>query len=45
MSIHWYNYVNLVRIKIMSEQICQLDEVLGYYGALRGTSKDTEDRN
>lgn len=30
---------------MMLEQVCPLEEVIGYYSALRGTSKDTEEEN
>lgn len=42
MSIQWDNNVNLARIKRTVEQICSLDEGIGYCSALRGTSKDLE---
>lgn len=42
---NWYNHGNLVRIKNMSEEVCPLAEVIGYCSALRGTSKDTEQRS
>lgn len=41
-SIQWYN---LVRRKMMIEQVCPLEEWIGYYSAWRGASEDTEEEN